>query len=332
MPRKSSFKNKVKVEEQTEEEQVVEQPVEEVKKIALKKDKKPRKKRSKKAKTEEPKEEEKKEEPAQKDMYNDMMSYGSEIMGSSVDDFIYEAKEVKPVKKSKSLLSKIVSAPLKVVTAPLKMVSKTFKKEEPKQEEIKEQNDEPLPEPVQSAKPTKDSIMAKLAALQASRSVVIQPKEAKKPTLKPVVKPVMKELVVTSDEKKIEQLKAKPRQSLNKKVIDRSKSYKLYIDLEQEDDLCEIDWNNDRRPDLTLYRMSFYKNKKMLTCSYFCGEKWTVNKRFQLKTMQNTITFKPTSKSMSIQIRGVTQQVVKRRHPMMGINIATWDCKTLKIV
>jgi len=332
MPRKSSFKNKQKVEESVEE---PEQPVEEVKKIALKK--KERKQRKKRGKKEEKKAEKKEEsKPEEKNIYEDIVSFGSEIMGdASLADFSYEAKEIKKEKKGKSMLSKIVSAPLKVVTAPLKIVSKIspFKKEktpEPKQEEIEKVNDEPLPEPVKSDKPTKDSIMAKLAALQASRSITIQPK-AKKPT--PTPKPVMKELVITSDEKKIEQLKEKPvPKSESRKVIDHRKTYKLFLDLEQEDEVCEIDFNSDRRPDLTLYRMSFNKNKKTLNCSYFCGEKWTINKRITLKQLSNVITFKPSAHVMHLQVHGVTSQAVKRRNAGLPINFATWDCKTLRIV
>ncbi len=328
MPRKSSFKNKVKVEEPVEEpEQQVEEPV---KKIALKKkERKQRKKRSKKVVKEETKPEEKPEEKLEEKPEENDVSFSSDIIAdSTLADFSYEAKSVKKVKKS--MLSKLASK-----------VSPFAKKEkipEPKQEETYEEIiDVSDDEPVKSDKPTKDSIMAKLAALQASRSIVIEPiaKPTPTPIVEPILKliPMMKELVITSDEKKIEQLKEKlvPK-SENKKVIDQSKTYKLYIDLEQEDDVCHVDFNNDRRTDLTLYRMSFNKNKKTLNCSYFCGEKWTIGKRIRLKDLKNTITFKPSVHIMYLQVRGVVSGPVKRRNPGLGINVATWNCKTLKIV
>jgi len=311
MPRKSIFKNKQKVEPKTEE--IVDAPVEDVKVIALKK--KERKQRKKRTKKVEPTVEEPVEE-AKKDIYDDIVSFGSEIMGSTVtDDFCYEAK---PVKQSKSMFNKLASK-----------LSLT-KKVEPKQELVKEVNDEPLPEPIKANKPTKDSIMAKLAALQASRSVVIQPKE-KKPVVKST--PVMKELVITSDEKKIEQLKeiVEPK-STSTQPINYRKTYKLFFDLEKETENCEIVWNSDRHEKLTLYKMSFNKNKKSLECSYFCGTKWTTNKRLTLKQSDNVITFKPGCPVMPLQIKGLISTVVKRRNPTVAINTVSHNMKSLRIV
>jgi len=323
MSRTSSFKNKQKVEEQ------VEEPVEEVKQIALKKkERKQRKKRGKKAAKEAAKEvEEPKQEEPQKEMYDDIMSYGSDIMGSSITDFVYEPKEIKTEKKS--MLSKLASK-----------VSPFSKKEKtPEPEQIKSVNDEPLPEPVKSDKPTKESIMAKLAALQANRAIAIQPKAAKKQEEKPKPKPtpkptpvVMKELVITSDEKKIEQLKEKAPKTSENTPINYQKAYKFDFDLSQEDDVCMITFNNDKRDDLTLYRMTFNKKKMSMNCSYFCGAKWTTNKRIKLKTLKNVVTFKATAPNMYLQVQGVVTTVAKRRNHGIRINYVTHNLNSLKIV
>ncbi len=355
MPRKSSFKNKKLVEEPVKE--LVEEPVEEVKKIALKKkERKPRKKRSKKVKKEEPKPEETYEEiivvdsdleqPVKSDTSSkdSIMAKLAALQASRsivIEPKLEEPKQEEPKleepkqeepkqkkpKQKKSMLSKLASK--------VSPFTKKVKTPEPKLEETYEEIivvDSDLEQPVKSDTSSKDSIMAKLAALQASRNIIIEPKSTPPPKMKQI--PIMKELIITPDEKKIEQLKEKPvPKSENKKVIDCTKTYKLYIDLEQEDDVCKIDFNNDRRTELTLYRMLFNKKQKTLVCSYFCGEKkWTTGKRFRLKELKNTITFKPSYHTMHLQIKGVYSGSLRRRNPALAIDVATWDCKTLKIV
>ena len=176
--------------------------------------------------------------------------------------------------------------------------------------------EEPKPEPVKEEQ--KDDIMAKLAALEAARNIVVvnKPKSTPQPVMKELTKEAPKPVARTESE--------------NEKLVLNGKTYNIKIKLQPDDnDVVVLNLLNDESSDVPLH-IKIDRRKKELSLHEFANGKWARCTKQKLRKDDITIKVKIGKQVIPIQAQGMFQKNYRRIKGGL-INKMKWTMKNITI-